>query len=396
MSPDAFIRFDHVSKKFRKGAVHDSLRDLLPAIGRRIISGRPPAGLREKEFWAVRDISFDVLPGEVLGIIGSNGAGKSTTLKLLNRILQPTSGLAEVRGRVGALIEVSAGFHPDLSGRQNVFLQGAIMGMRRQEVQRKFDEIVSFAGLEEFIGTPVKRYSSGMNARLGFSIAAHLEPDVLLIDEVLAVGDHAFQTKAFGRIREMARAGAPVVIVSHQLDRIKELCTKAILLEQGSIRIAGTPGECIAEYMVGAKSASASDAVFPFVRFDTVRSLSEDLARSGDRVGFAIEGEVLEPLDPLLFTPLMRVVNLETGEHLHATTGSDRSIHLSRRGSFRHEITLQLNLAPGMYFVEYTIWSIEDRKDASGGLKLNLEVFPGLSFWGSTQLNTEWFDRRTD
>ena len=179
---------EHIWKKFRRGERHDSLRDLVPSLVRRAL--RPqPATLQREEFWALRDLSFTVNPGEALGVIGPNGAGKSTLLKILSRILRPTVGRCVLGGRVGSLIEVAAAFHPDLTGRENVFLQGAIMGMRRAEIARKFDDIVDFSGVSEFIDTPVKRYSSGMNARLGFSIAAHLDPDVLLIDEVLSVGD---------------------------------------------------------------------------------------------------------------------------------------------------------------------------------------------------------------
>ena len=201
------LTFDRVWKRFRRGKARRSLRDLVPAW--RAVAGRAPRARRvTRDFWALRDLSFEVKPGEVLGIIGGNGAGKSTTLKILNRIMEPTNGIVRTTGKIGALIEVSAGFHQDLTGRQNVFLQGAIMGMRKAEVQRKFDEIVEFSGVADFIDTPVKRYSSGMNARLGFSIAAHLEPDILIIDEVLAVGDASFQQKAFGRIKTMATARA--------------------------------------------------------------------------------------------------------------------------------------------------------------------------------------------
>jgi lipopolysaccharide transport system ATP-binding protein len=212
--------FDRVWKKFHRGAVHDSLRDLIPATVGRILgrARNEDVGLGDGDFWAVKDLSFEVGPGECLGIIGPNGSGKSTTLKLLTRIYAPTRGRTLITGRVGTLIEISAGFHGDLTGRENVFLQGSIMGMRIKEVARKFDEIVEFSGISEFIDTPVKRYSSGMNARLGFSIAAHLEPDVLVIDEVLAVGDLSFQQKAFGRIRDMTRSGIPVIMVSHQLE----------------------------------------------------------------------------------------------------------------------------------------------------------------------------------
>src|SRR5262245_43166527 len=198
---DRPVVFERVWKKFQRGERHDSLRDLVPALARRVLGRRRPAQeLEHREFWALRDVSLEVKPGEALGIIGPNGAGKSTALKVLTRILKPTRGVCEVRGRVGALIEVAAGFHPDLTGRENVFLQGVIMGMRRAEIARKLDEIVDFAGLQHTLDTPVKRYSSGMNARLGFAIAAHLEPDVLLVDEVLAVGDMAFQQKCFDRL----------------------------------------------------------------------------------------------------------------------------------------------------------------------------------------------------
>jgi lipopolysaccharide transport system ATP-binding protein len=194
--PSAIV-FDRVWKKYRRGERHDSLRDLLPAAVLRLLRPRRQASeLQTEEFWALKDVSFEVGPGEALGIIGPNGAGKSTVLKLLTRILKPTLGACRVTGRVGALIEVAAGFHPDLTGRENIYLQGAILGMKRGEIARKLDEIVAFSGIEDFIDTPVKRYSSGMNARLGFSIAAHVDPEVLLIDEVLAVGDFTSATSA--------------------------------------------------------------------------------------------------------------------------------------------------------------------------------------------------------
>ena len=186
------IEFHHVWKRFRRGELHDSLRDLLPAMAKRLVGRAQRADeLRTGDFWALKDVSFRVEPGQALGIIGPNGAGKSTVLKILTRILRPNRGGCTVRGRIGALIEVAAGFHPDLTGRENVFLQGAIMGMSAADTLRKFDEIVEFSGIADFIDTPVKRYSSGMNARLGFSIAVHLDPDVLIIDEVLAVGDYS-------------------------------------------------------------------------------------------------------------------------------------------------------------------------------------------------------------
>lgn len=254
----ATIAFDGVWKKFRRGERHDSLRDLVPAMLSRLASpstwltGRQErVTLEQQEFWAVRDVSFRVESGEALGLIGPNGAGKSTILKLLSKILRPTRGQLAIGGRVGALIEVAAGFHPDLTGKENVFLQGAIMGMSRVEITRKFDAIVDFAGVEDFIDTPVKRYSSGMNARLGFSIAAHLDPDVLLIDEVLSVGDVSFQAKCVARMRSLLDGGVPLIFVSHNLTAVVDLCTRALLIDHGMVRFDGRPAEAVAEFQRG-------------------------------------------------------------------------------------------------------------------------------------------------
>jgi len=252
------VEFHHVWKRFRRGELHDSLRDLVPAMARRLVGRAPPPDeLRVGDFWALKDVSFEIAPGQALGIIGPNGAGKSTVLKILTRILRPNRGSCAVRGRIGALIEVAAGFHPDLTGRENVFLQGAIMGMSAADTLRKFDEIVEFSGIADFIDTPVKRYSSGMNARLGFSIAVHLDPDVLVIDEVLEVGDYSFQHRAFGRIRELVRRDIPVIVVSHQLDRIAELCTDAILLSRGEVVRQGKAADCIAAYVLNPTLSAA-------------------------------------------------------------------------------------------------------------------------------------------
>jgi lipopolysaccharide transport system ATP-binding protein len=246
--PEPAVLFDGVWKKFRRGVRHDSLRDLIPsAIGRAI--GRSSADRSDqREFWAVRDVSFEVRAGEALGIIGPNGAGKSTILKLLTRILKPTRGQCLIKGRAGALIEIAGGFHPDLTGRENVYLQGAIMGMKRAEIARKFDEIVDFAGVGEFIDTQLKRYSTGMNARLGFAIAANLDPDVLLIDEVLSVGDAAFRDKCMERMRQLRRRQVPLVLISHNLPVVQDLCSRAIVLDHGTVQFEGDPARAIQEY----------------------------------------------------------------------------------------------------------------------------------------------------
>ena len=247
MSKPAIV-FDHVWKKFRRGERHDTLRDAITAAVKWPFTRRAHDVLDAQEFWALRDVSFEVKPGEAIGIIGANGAGKSTALKLLNKILRPTSGACRVRGRVGALIEIAAGFHPDLTGRENLYLQGAIMGMSRAEVSAKADAIIDFAGIRDFIDTPIKRYSSGMNARLGFAIAAHVDPDVLLIDEVLAVGDHTFQQKCYRRLQQFRESGAAIAFVSHNMQAIASLCDRAVLLRANQSPIFGSVAEVAALY----------------------------------------------------------------------------------------------------------------------------------------------------
>ena len=244
-----YVAMEQVWKKFHYGEFPNRLRDAIPAwLGGMFDRQRRAKALWEGEFWALRSISFTVRPGEALGLIGPNGAGKSTILKLLAGILRPTAGRCTVRGRIGALIEVTAGFHPDLSGRDNIYLQGVIMGMPRREITRKFDAIVAFADLARFLDTPVKRYSSGMQARLGFAIAAHLEPDVLLIDEALSVGDSSFQHIAREKITELVRQEIPVVMATHELEAITTLCSQAILLDQGEVVQTGTPEACVEAY----------------------------------------------------------------------------------------------------------------------------------------------------
>ncbi len=225
--------------------LRDELMRLLQAP-LRLWRGGP--GEAPQDFWALRDVAFDIRPGEVVGIIGRNGAGKSTLLKILSRITKPTTGQVELRGRVGSLLEVGTGFHPELTGRENIFLNGAILGMRRGEILRKFDPIVAFADIGPFLDMPVKRYSSGMYVRLAFAVAAHLEPEILIIDEVLAVGDIGFQRKCLGRMREVGRSGSTILFVSHNMPAVESLCTRAILLDRGRLVADGAAPELIAEY----------------------------------------------------------------------------------------------------------------------------------------------------
>ena len=271
------IEVADVWKKFHRGAIHDSLRDLVPAVAKRLIGRGPkPAELEKGDFWALREVTFQVKPGEALGIIGPNGAGKSTMLKVLTKILRPTRGSCIVRGRVGALIEVAAGFHPDLTGMENIFLQGAIMGMRSAEIARKVDEIVAFAGVSDFIDTPVKRYSSGMHARLGFSVAAHLDPDVLLIDEVLSVGDMAFQERCIERMKQFKRQGVAIAFVSHNMQAVAELCDTGVYLSS-TVREIGTANQAIGTYVrsVSQQTASPKGAAIDIVKAELIDEAGE-------------------------------------------------------------------------------------------------------------------------
>ena len=256
---DVAIEVDSVWKKFHRGEFHDSLRDFVPALTRRLLGRGPKQDeLAAGDFWALKDVSFQVRRGEVLGIIGRNGAGKSTLLKILSKILKPNRGQIRVNGRLRALIEVAAGFHPDLTGRENIYLNGTILGMKKREIDAKFDEIVEFSGISEFLDTPVKRYSSGMHARLGFAVAAHLEPEILIVDEVLAVGDVAFQKKCLGKMTEVGRSGRTVLFVSHNLIAVRGLCQNAVALEHGSIVDRGGSQEVVQRYLSRLSDVSQS------------------------------------------------------------------------------------------------------------------------------------------
>jgi len=254
---DDVIRTEHIGKKY----VLRHSRRTGPRTLREAFSDRTRSWLRgggvpaREEFWALQDISISVKVGERLGIIGRNGAGKTTLLKVLSRITEPTAGQALIRGRVASLLEVGTGFHPELTGRENVFLNGAILGMRRHEIRRKFDEIVAFAEVEKFLDTPVKRYSSGMSVRLAFAVAAHLESDILLVDEVLAVGDAQFQKKCMSKMKDVTRAGRTILFVSHNMAAVNSLCSQAVMLEGGRIARRGSAEEVVKHYLESGSSA---------------------------------------------------------------------------------------------------------------------------------------------
>ncbi len=252
------IEAEGLSKRYRIGqlqAAYGTLRESLTRRAKELV-GRDH-GDHRREIWALRDVSFAVDEGEVLGVIGRNGAGKSTLLKVLTRITTPTEGRATIRGRVGSLLEVGTGFHPELTGRENIFLNGSILGMKRREILRKYDEIVEFSGVERFIDTPVKRFSSGMYVRLAFSVAAHLEPEILLVDEVLAVGDAEFQQRCLGRMEDLSGTGRTVLFVSHNMQAVNQLCDRAILLEGGAVAMDGEPSDVVTRYLHSAHGSGS-------------------------------------------------------------------------------------------------------------------------------------------
>jgi lipopolysaccharide transport system ATP-binding protein len=252
---DISVNIDGVGKRFHIGGTlirSDTLRDVIVAAAQHGVERiRHPGSVTRsvEELWALRDVTFEVKVGEVLGLIGGNGAGKSTLLKLLSRITEPTEGTMTLEGRVGSLLEVGTGFHPELTGRENIYLNGAILGMTRAEISARFDDIVEFSEISRFLDTPVKRYSSGMYVRLAFAVAAHLEPEILLIDEVLAVGDAAFQRKCLGRMEDVAESGRTVIFVSHNMQTVRALCTRVVELREGRIVNSGVPSEVIDQYL---------------------------------------------------------------------------------------------------------------------------------------------------
>jgi lipopolysaccharide transport system ATP-binding protein len=295
------IRVENLSKRYKLGLTHaGSIRELAARATDRLLRRKavPPSldlakvnGSAENadengDFWALRDVSFEVQPGEILGIIGRNGAGKSTLLKILSRITTPTSGRVEINGRVASLLEVGTGFHPELTGRENVYLNGTILGMTKAEIRRKFDEIVAFAEIDQFIDTPVKRYSSGMYVRLAFAVAAHLDPEILIVDEVLAVGDATFQTKCLQTMAGVARSGRTVLFVSHNLRAVRSLCVSAIEISEGYIRSSGSTSDAIAAYL-GETTELQSEATWSYrtapgtseLKLLAVRTFSHDSVR---------------------------------------------------------------------------------------------------------------------
>lgn len=303
---DIAIRVENLSKLYHIGMLqqrHDTLRDALTSRFRRSPQAVYAQSTVSDELWALRDVSFEVKRGEVVGIIGRNGAGKSTLLKILSRITEPTSGRVELHGRVGSLLEVGTGFHPELTGRENIYLNGAILGMHRVEIDRQFDEIVAFAEIERFLDTPVKRYSSGMYVRLAFAVAAHLEPEIMIVDEVLAVGDAEFQKKCLGKMGDVASGGRTVLFVSHNMSAVQRLCARTIRLNQGTLVARGKTAEIVAEYIASDAYCARPEQWIDLTRMSrlgigTARFVAAKFSSLGQSFNSEIRSD--EPLEFLL------------------------------------------------------------------------------------------------
>ena len=359
---DVAVRVENVFKKFSLGEKHDSLRDLIPALTKRTAKRLVSGALAPKEFWALNDVSFDIKRGETVGIVGHNGAGKSTILKHLSGVLQPTTGKVNINGRLAALIEVGAGFHQDLTGRENIFLNGTILGMSRAQIRSRFDEIVDFSGLERFLDTPVKRYSSGMYARLGFSVAAHLEPDILVIDEVLSVGDAIFQAKGLAKMRSIAQSGATVIFVSHNLKSVADLCDRSLLMEKGRLLHDGPTSDVLVRYMETLRESrplSGSGAVrVGTVSFNSGAGKRADF-EPGESANFVFDITASETMTGINCVVVVR------DEHFYDAFITSTAhlgippINLKAGETTTIEVNLDLHLAPGKYFVAIEVEQIE-------------------------------------
>lgn len=363
---DVALQMEHVYKMFRKGEVFNSLRDLIPALTGRMFNRQELNRADRREFWALQDLSFEVRRGEAFGIVGHNGAGKSTALKILSRIMKPTKGRIVVNGRLSALIEVTAGFHQDLTGRENIFLHGTIMGMNKREIKSKLDQIIAFSGLEEFIDTPVKRYSSGMYARLGFSVAAHVNPDVMIVDEVLSVGDYVFQQRCVQRMKEIIRGGSAVVFVSHNLKSVAEFCRNCVLLEHGRAIVQGEADTVIADYMrrqtIARQANQSSDVQITKV---TVRNREGECLRfeSGQQGWVDIELCARKPCRKLSVSLYLSNSEGELIFNASLARLGYADFDLNPGQVFRCTFELQLNLAVGTFHVGSLVYRYDNETE---------------------------------
>jgi lipopolysaccharide transport system ATP-binding protein len=384
------IRVSHLSKQYRLGGLQEPYHTLRDAI---VNSLKAPMKVFHKDppmegFWALRDVSFEVEQGEVLGIIGRNGAGKSTLLKILSRVTTPTEGTIEIHGRVGSLLEVGTGFHPEMTGRENIFLNGSILGMKRTEIEQKFDEIVRFAEIEKFIDTPVKRYSSGMYVRLAFAVAAHLEPEILVVDEVLAVGDAAFQKKCLGKMGEVAKEGRTVLFVSHNMKAVSGLCNRAILIDKGTILTQGSTDKVIQDYHH--RIQKETTMMSPDIFFPTTSTNSAQIERirfMNNREELSLTYDSLEPITIIInynifndFPHLLmwfEIRNID-GTMIFASSDSDwknftqpdeNEMFSKKKGSYETRVTIPAPLLnEGRYEFEVYLTLGPSRVDTKKGI----------------------------
>ena len=369
---DIAVRVESLSKLYRIGGpqaryktLRESLVDMAAAPARRLRRLGQPSPENET-IWALKDVSFDVKKGEVLGIIGRNGAGKTTLLRILCRITEPTEGYAEIKGRVGSLLEVGTGFHPELTGRENIYLNGAILGMKRAEIDQRFDEIVAFSEIEKFLDTPVKHYSSGMYVRLAFSVAAHLEPEILLVDEVLAVGDAAFQKKCLGKMGDVAHEGRTVLFVSHNMGAIVQLCQGALLLKEGRRADEGSPAEVVGKYLHDGTTNSAqvdlsdwparSGSGVARFRSVSIRNASGDTSGKffiGDSLHVCLEIATYQRIDAIRISVSARD-SAGLPIFLAADVDGDFSFEAPKEHERLEMVIEDLRLYPGTYYL--TLW----------------------------------------
>ncbi len=350
------IHVEGIGKRYQLGAVHhDTLWEAATHRLKGFFGRKRSQKEGDDHFWALKDVSFDVAEGEVVGIIGKNGAGKSTLLKILSRITLPTEGQIRLKGRVASLLEVGTGFHPELTGRENIFMNGAILGMSRQEIKRKFDEIVDFSEVEKFIDTPVKHYSSGMYVRLAFAVAAHLEPEILIVDEVLAVGDAEFQKKCLGKMGDVAQGGRTVLFVSHNMAAVKRLCSRGVLLVGGTLKADGNVGGVLGEYMAPAV-AEYAEVQFDGGGSDKARLSAVRLVDAKGRLTnrFAIDVDHYIEIDYDVYTALPHhrvVLQLTTvhGEPVLVSTSADHSAERQPVSPGKHTVKVAI---PGMFLNE--------------------------------------------
>jgi lipopolysaccharide transport system ATP-binding protein len=391
------LRVEGLSKRYRLGGLqpYQTLRDSVVDL----LRGRREQK-KKADFWALSDVSFELKEGEVLGIVGRNGAGKSTLLKLLSRITSPDTGSIEIHGRMGSLLEVGTGFHPELTGRENIFMNGTLLGMRRKEIERKFDEIVEFSGVEEFLDTPVKRYSSGMRVRLGFAVAAHLEPEILVVDEVLAVGDAEFQRKCLGRMNQVASEGRTVLYVSHQMDSILGLCNRAIWLDKGTLRLDGSPSSVVKEYLGSGTSAGLiadlrsveyrdglGDARFLSI---AINELTGSLPMCGESACFTLRWRCNLPVRGGW---VVRIIIRDQFDRIISILDNERTgNYLDGNQEIYEAICLidKIPLVPAIYFVDVSLWAGRVRQDKIQRA-LAFEVLPGDFFGSGVGLNEGLF-----